>query len=94
MSKTAIITGGASGIGLAIAGTFVKNKIRTIVIGRDENKLAAAKEQLGALCETVRYDLNEIGGIPKLVEELCNRFQQIDILVNNAGINLKKNLLK
>ncbi len=90
MSKTAILTGGASGIGLAIADTFVRNKIRVIVIGRNENKLAAAKEQLGTLCEAVRYDLNELAGIPKLVEELCNRFQQIDIVVNNAGINLKK----
>lgn len=90
MSKTAIVTGGASGIGLAVAGTFVRNKIRTIIIGRNENKLAAAKEKLGALCEAVRYDLNELTGIPKLMEELTNRFQQIDILVNNAGINLKK----
>ena len=90
MSKTAIVTGGASGIGLAIADTFVRNKIRVIIIGRNENKLAAAKEQMGTLCEAVRYDLNELAGIPKLVEELCNRFQQIDIVVNNAGINLKK----
>ncbi len=90
MSKTAIVTGGASGIGLAIADTFVRNNVRTIIIGRDENKLAAAKEQFGALCETVRFDLNELADIPKLIEELTNRFQQIDILVNNAGINLKK----
>lgn len=90
MSKTAIVTGGASGIGLAIADTFVSNHIRTLIIGRDENKLAAAKEKLGALCEAVRYDLNELTGIPKLVEELTERFDKIDILVNNAGINLKK----
>ena len=90
MSKTAIVTGGASGIGLAIADTFVLNKIRVIIIGRNENKLAAAKEQLGALCETVRFDLNELAGIPKLIEELVKQYNQIDILVNNAGINLKK----
>ena len=39
----AIVTGGASGIGLAIVETFVKNKIKTIVIGRDQKKLKAVK---------------------------------------------------
>jgi len=88
--KIAIVTGGASGIGLAITEKFVANKIHTIIIGRNEKKLAAAKEKLGDLCEPVKYDLNVIPGIPKLVDELNERFGHIDILVNNAGINLKK----
>lgn len=88
--KIAIVTGGASGIGLAITEKFVANKIHTIIIGRNEKKLAAVKEKLGDLCETISYDLNLLSGIPKLVDELFNRFENIDILVNNAGINLKK----
>ena len=43
----AIVTGGASGIGLAIAEKFSANNIFTIVVGRDENKLAAAQTILG-----------------------------------------------
>ena len=89
-NKIAIVTGGGSGIGLAIAEKFVQNNIRTIIIGRDQKKLTTAKEKLGDLCEFVPYDVNEISGIPKLVTDLLQRFGQIDILVNNAGINMKK----
>src|SRR6266516_7812172 len=88
--KTAIVTGGGSGIGLAIAEKFVQNNIRTIIIGRDQKKLNTAKEKLGELCEFVPYDVNELSGIPKLVTDLLQRFGRIDILVNNAGINMKK----
>lgn len=89
-TKVAIVTGGASGIGLAIAEKFVQNKIRTIIIGRDQKKLDCAKNKLGELCEAVAYDLTDLSGIPKLVSGLTQRFGQIDILVNNAGINMKK----
>jgi NAD(P)-dependent dehydrogenase (short-subunit alcohol dehydrogenase family) len=90
MEKIAIVTGGGSGIGLAITEKFIENNIRTIIIGRDKKKLDDAKKKSGDLCETVSYDLNMLSGIPKLVDELFNRFGHIDILVNNAGINLKK----
>ena len=86
----AIVTGGGSGIGLAIAEKFTQNNIRTIIIGRDQQKLNAAKEKLGELCEPVPYDVNELAGIPNLVNDLVQRFGKIDILVNNAGINMKK----
>jgi NAD(P)-dependent dehydrogenase (short-subunit alcohol dehydrogenase family) len=88
--KIAIVTGGGSGIGLAITEKFVQNNILTIIIGRDQQKLDCAKKQLGELCVPIRYDLNMLEGIPKLIIELIQRHGQIDILVNNAGINLKK----
>jgi NAD(P)-dependent dehydrogenase (short-subunit alcohol dehydrogenase family) len=89
-NKTAIVTGGGSGIGLAITEKFVQTGVRTIIIGRDQKKLDCARQKLGELCEPVNFDLNLLGGIPKLVTDLTRRFGQIDILVNNAGINLKK----
>lgn len=88
--KIAIVTGGASGIGFAIAEKFVKNNIKTIIIGRKQEKLNTAKEKLGALCETVSFDLNELSEIPALIKKLEKKYSRIDILVNNAGINLKK----
>ncbi|HZJ60448.1 MAG TPA: SDR family oxidoreductase [Chitinophagaceae bacterium] len=88
--KIAIVTGGGSGIGLAIAEKFTQSNIRTIIIGRDQKKLDSAKEKLGDLCEPISYDVNELTGIPKLIDGLVKRFGKIDILVNNAGINLKK----
>lgn len=89
-NKVAIVTGGGSGIGLAIAQKFTENNIRTIIIGRDEKKLQDAKQQLGDLCVTVSFDINNLPAIPSLVEDFIKEFGAVDILVNNAGINLKK----
>ncbi|MBS1748155.1 MAG: SDR family oxidoreductase [Bacteroidetes bacterium] len=92
--KTAIVTGGGSGIGLAITEKFVAANIRTIIIGRDEKKLLATKNKLWPLCETVKFDLNNLSAIPQLVNDLFDRFNSIDVLVNNAGINLKKEFIE
>lgn len=88
--KVAIVTGGGSGIGLAIAQTFVKAGIRTIIVGRDPNKLQEATEKLGPLCIPIRCDLTNLASIPKLVKQVLEQYHHIDILVNNAGINMKK----
>jgi len=88
--KLAIVTGGASGIGLAITEKFSRNNITTIVIGRDNKKLQSSALKFGESCKTIQYDLNDLAGIPKLIEDISHEFGHIDILVNNAGINLKK----
>ena len=88
--KIAIVTGGGSGIGLAITNKFVQAGIRTVIVGRDESKLSAAKEKLGELCEPVVNDLTNLSGIPALVNGLVEKWGRIDVLVNNAGINMKK----
>jgi NAD(P)-dependent dehydrogenase (short-subunit alcohol dehydrogenase family) len=93
MSKTeqvAIVTGGASGLGLATAKMLVENNIRTIIIGRNEKNLAAAAKKLGGLCSYKVFDLEDLKGIPQLVTTIKEEHGKIDILVNNAGINLKK----
>lgn len=90
MKKIAIVTGGGSGIGLAITKKFVQNKIHTVIIGRDEKKLYAAKKELGELCEPLAADLADLSSIPKLVEDIVTKHDRIDVLVNNAGINMKK----
>jgi NAD(P)-dependent dehydrogenase (short-subunit alcohol dehydrogenase family) len=91
-NKVTIVTGGGSGIGLAIAEKFVENNITTIIIGRDKNKLDKAKEQLGELCIPMQGDLNDLEAIPGLVNEIIDEYGHIDVLVNNAGINMKKEL--
>lgn len=92
--KIAIITGGGSGIGLAIAEKFVQAGIRTVIVGRDKQKLQTAKEKLGELCEPVANDLANLAGIPALVNGIYEKHGSIDILVNNAGINLKKEFVE
>jgi NAD(P)-dependent dehydrogenase (short-subunit alcohol dehydrogenase family) len=91
--KVAIVTGGASGIGFAITEKFIANGIRTVIAGRDEKKLNAAKEKLGELCYPIRCDLSTLSEIPNLVDIVINRFSKIEVLVNNAGINMKKHFV-
>lgn len=88
--KVAIVTGGGSGLGFAMAEKFIENGITTIIAGRDKEKLNKAKEQLGDLCHAIPCDVTDLPSIPAFVEDVLNRFGQIDILVNNAGINQKK----
>ena len=88
--KVAIVTGGASGIGLAIAEKFSTNNIFTIVVGRDENKLSAAQAVLGDNGKTFQLDLTDLKSIPAFVDTIYKQYGHIDILVNNAGINMKK----
>ncbi len=90
MKRIAIITGGGSGIGLAIAEKFVQSDILTIIIGRDQEKLAAAQQQLGSNCHPICQDLNDLDSIPGLIRQIAHQHGHIDILVNNAGINMKK----
>jgi NAD(P)-dependent dehydrogenase (short-subunit alcohol dehydrogenase family) len=88
--RVAIVTGGGSGIGLAIAEKFTQDGIETVIVGRDEEKLKKAKAQLGEHCHPMICDVSNLPTVPALIEKVIAKFGQIDILVNNAGINMKK----
>ena len=92
-NSVAVITGGASGIGLAIAKKFVNNGIKTVLIGRDKVKLKEACSVMGKLADWKVCDLSDLMEIPGVVQTIVDKYGKIDILVNNAGINLKKNLI-
>lgn len=88
--KTALITGGGTGIGLGIAKEFINAKAKVIITGRREDVLKNACKTLGENAYYVVSDLSILGAIPTLVTEIESKFGSIDILVNNAGIHLKK----
>ena len=90
MKKIAIVTGGGSGLGLAITEKLIENNIHTIIVGRDGNKLSAAQQKLGDLCEAMTCDLADLSSVPELVNKIIGKHGRIDVLVNNAGINMKK----
>jgi NAD(P)-dependent dehydrogenase (short-subunit alcohol dehydrogenase family) len=89
-NRVAIITGGASGIGFAIAKKFVMNEIKVILIGRDKSRLKLACETLGVLSDFVGCDLSDLHELPSVVKKIKEDNSRIDILVNNAGMHLKK----
>lgn len=91
--KIAIVTGGASGLGLAVATRFVAHNILTIITGRNTVKLEEARASLGDLCIPVALDMDQPGGFPARVQDIVQQYGGIDILVNNAGINLKKDMI-
>ncbi|MBC9797402.1 SDR family NAD(P)-dependent oxidoreductase [Sinomicrobium weinanense] len=93
MSKTAIVTGGNSGLGYATAKKLCDNGIRTYIIGRNQEKTEDACNEIGGLAVPVIFDLNNLEGIPSLIEGIAKE-SPIDILVNNAGINMKKEFLE
>ncbi len=90
MKKIAIVTGGASGIGLAIARKFASNGLQAILVGRDKAKLKEACSGLGDNSDFFVCDLSNLDEIPVLVQAIVDKYGRIDILVNNAGIHLKK----
>lgn len=94
MKRIAIVTGGASGIGLAIARRFSQEGIMTILVGRDTRKLKNACSDLGENSDFFQSDLSDLDSIPDLVQQIVGKYGRIDILVNNAGINLKKKILE
>jgi NAD(P)-dependent dehydrogenase (short-subunit alcohol dehydrogenase family) len=92
--KYALITGGGTGIGLAISRAFHDAGARVIITGRREDVLRNACQTLG---ENVSYrvcDISRLGAIPALIGGLEKEGVALDILVNNAGINLKKPALE
>jgi len=88
--RTAIVTGGSSGIGLGIAEVFGMLGANLVIVGRNAEKLDAAREALaptGAQILTVSSDVRDYAATQQVVEQTVVRFGAIDILVNNAAGN-------
>jgi NADP-dependent 3-hydroxy acid dehydrogenase YdfG len=94
--KTALVTGGGSGIGLATARLFLDAGVRVAITGRDPDKLHRAAEVLGGgdrlLCQAA--DVAEPDQVQALVRRVQEQWDGIDILVNNAGLNIRRRSLR
>ncbi|MDP1990509.1 MAG: SDR family oxidoreductase [Syntrophales bacterium] len=87
--KTAIITGGATGIGLGIAKLFHSEGAKIVLCGRRMDKLTEASTRIcqsGEAVYTVQADVKVETDIKRIVEAAVKKTGRIDILVNNAGI--------
>jgi glucose 1-dehydrogenase len=85
-NKTAIVTGAARGIGLAIAKRFIEEGANVVLSDIDELAGSASAKHLGAKAAFVRCDVGNSNEVQNLVEAAVKNFGGIDILVNNAGI--------
>ncbi|WP_462410811.1 SDR family oxidoreductase [Neobacillus sp. Marseille-QA0830] len=91
--NTILITGGASGIGLAFAERFLDRGNEVIVVGRRQEKLDEAKEKFPAL-HVRACDVSKTEDRKSLVEWVTSEFPLLNVLVNNAGIQQRVNLLQ
>ena len=89
--KTAVVTGGGSGVGLAAARAFLAAGANVVIAGRDPAKLAAAILDLdgGERLLSVPTDVSVAAQCQALIDAATAKFGRVDVLVNNAGANLK-----
>jgi 2-deoxy-D-gluconate 3-dehydrogenase len=82
--KTAIITGGAKGIGRGIAERFAEAGAKVVIADLDAEAAQRAASDIGG--DFVRTDMSREDEIVVLISEVINRHGRVDVLVNNAGI--------
>lgn len=83
-NHTVLITGGGSGIGLALAQLLTENGNRVILTGRNEARLQQATAQLPG-ATALACDVNDAASVDALVERLNADFGDLSMLINNAG---------
>src|SRR5438309_6553613 len=84
--KTALITGGTSGIGLATAKAFVNEGAYVFITGRREAELAAAVKEIGRNVTGIQGDVSNLGDLDRLFAQIKQEKGKLDIVFANAGV--------
>ena len=88
--KTALITGGGTGLGYAMAECMAAAGAKVVIAGRREEVLKEACSKIGSSAEYVVYDVTDVDQAPELAKRVLEKEGHLDILVNNAGVHCKK----
>jgi len=90
--KVALVTGGSSGIGLAVARCFLAEGAKVAIAGRNEDKLRRAVADLAGDDRLAHQaaDVADPEQVRRMVDGVLQRWGAIDLLVNNAGLNIKE----
>jgi NADP-dependent 3-hydroxy acid dehydrogenase YdfG len=85
--QNAVITGASSGIGRAIAVVLARAGVRVHLIGRDQTRLAALREEL-ADCSSLSYvlDLTDDQALEAFCRSFCEEHRRLDMLIHSAGV--------
>src|ERR1700719_2584199 len=88
--RTAVVTGGSKGLGLAIAEEYAKAAADVTTLARDQEPLNEAKARIkagapGRKVAAISCDVSKAADIRKTCDQIISEFGKIDIFVNNAG---------
>ena len=86
--RVALITGGGTGIGLAISEAYLREGAQVAIASRNSTHLqagTAAARALGHDMMTVQLDVTDTAAVREAIESIARRYGRFDILVNNAG---------
>ena len=84
--KTAIITGGTSGIGLATTRIFLAHDYNCVLVGRNPARFEQIKSELNGSIEFISADVRKVADCNKIISRTVKRFGGVDVLINSAGI--------
>ena len=89
---TALVTGGSSGIGLAIAKSLIEAGSRVAITGRNQKRLTDAAKLIGA--HPIKADVSSEDDVKRTYREFFDTFGALDILVNNAAFGERRSLVE
>jgi NAD(P)-dependent dehydrogenase (short-subunit alcohol dehydrogenase family) len=90
VGKVAVVTGGASGIGRAMAERFLAEGMKVVLADVEDDALASAVATLssdGAPVVGQRTDVSDVASLERLAERTVEEFGRVDVLCNNAGVD-------
>ena len=90
--QVAIITGGANGIGFAVAQKLISEGAKVVIVDQVKAALTKAAKQLGVAASSVALDVTDAEAVTKAVNKIAKQHGRIDILVNCAGVTGKTNI--
>lgn len=93
-NRVAIVTGGAQGIGAAIAKTLYREGADVVIADMNGDAAVEMAKRLGGKCSGIKTDISSSFDLDKLVEYTCKTYGRIDVLINNAGISRQVDFLE
>ena len=92
-NKNVVVTGGASGIGLATVERFLEEGSKVCIFDRDRERLDAAATRLPALSAAIAVDVSRQDEVESAFAEAIAAMGSVDVLINNAGISIRHDFL-